>query len=477
MTPAQVLSKASAARGEVVRGVYHRVVQSTGANGDTWQTDSYQDDQDNVEKVDDGGFETASGSYHGISWDRDANGTVMLTDDFHTIENPFRNAIENASSAQSDIHVLGITTGDPAYVVLELKPLSGLLQRRYYDASTFLLHRVETTGYDGRQYSYTYGDYRKQYGVTYASSISYADAEPENAWTARVQTFEPVSPSSVNFAIPPSRPVFDLGGRSSVEVPADFTDRGIIVRVTVGNRGLDFQLDSGSSGIVIDSGVAQQLGLRIADVRKASFGGDYSEGRTRFPELALGDLHANDVAALAIPFTRMLGDRKVVGLLGGDFFSSARIAVDFAQNRLEMLAPSASPMTAPWVGVPIQTDDLVPRARAEFNGVAGAFVIDLGADDTMLYDHYFHRFKPNGQGDVLGQVEGVAGQRVDFRKYTFSRFAIGSMEFADASVMVAQSNRFEDTDYDGLIGRNMLSNFDLIFDYSSHMLYMKSLMQ
>ena len=43
--------------------------------------------------------------------------------------------------------------------------------------------------------------------------------------------------------------------------------------------------------------------------------------------------------------------------------------------------------------------------------------------------------------------------------------------------MVPLSNRFEDTDYDGLPGRNILSNFNLLFDYAHRTLYVQSLIQ
>jgi hypothetical protein len=95
----------------------------------------------------------------------------------------------------------------------------------------------------------------------------------------------------------------------------------------------------------------------------------------------------------------------------------------------------------------------------------------------MLYPHYFRQFNPTRKGDVMGQVEGVAGEAIDYRQYTFSRFDFGDLAFADASAIVASGTKFEGLDYDGLLGRNILDNFNLIFDYPDRKLYVQSLIQ
>jgi len=161
--------------------------------------------------------------------------------------------------------------------------------------------------------------------------------------------------------------------------------------------------------------------------------------------------------------------------LGGDFFATGLVGVNFQKKTLSIMAPAKEAPPAPWVSMPIEIDDMVPRAHAKFNAVEGAFVVDLGADDTMLYPHYFRQFHPDKAGDVMGQVEGVAGKAYDFHQYTFSRFDFGDLAFADANAIVVSGTKFEELDYDGLLGRNVLENFNLIFDYPNRKLYVQSL--
>jgi hypothetical protein len=95
----------------------------------------------------------------------------------------------------------------------------------------------------------------------------------------------------------------------------------------------------------------------------------------------------------------------------------------------------------------------------------------------MLYPHFFRQFKPNRAGDVMGQMVGIAGQGVDYRQYTFSRFDFGDLAFADATADVTSGTKFEEIDYDGLLGRNILANFNLVFDYAAGRLYVQPLIQ
>jgi hypothetical protein len=289
-----------------------------------------------------------------------------------------------------------------------------------------------------------------------------------------VISFEQVPEESVHLAIPQNRPVFDVGNHASLPVPVDFTAAGIVVRVTVAGRGLDFLLDSGASTSVIDATVARQLGLHVIQQRSFEFLGTVKDGLTMIPDLALGDIHARHFAIDAIPFSLKDGDREIVGLLGADFFASSRVAIDFGAGTVTMLSSSAALPTNGWTRIPIEVTNLVPYTHASFNGVKGTFVVDTGATDTLLFPHYFANFKANKPGDVMGQMEGISGQLHDYRKYRFSRLDLGDLAFTDVSADVMSG---ADTELmigaDGLLGRNIWENFAMIFDYADESLYIK----
>ncbi|HET6895731.1 MAG TPA: aspartyl protease family protein [Candidatus Baltobacteraceae bacterium] len=476
LTAQQVFAKARAARGHLKPGAYHSVYERTRGDSTT-SIDVYEAPLGFMETEREGAFTWANGSYKGTNWSQDENGVVTLDSDFETVSNPFITALSRTPGENSGVRVLGVTTTQPACVVVQVAPRSGLVQQRYYDAKTFLLRRVVTTDYRNLPWTYDYGDYATQYGLTFAQTVTYSDSHPENTTVTRSKLFERIAPAAMHLAIPKTRPLFGLPSDAPVQIPAEFTPDGIIVRVTIQGRGLDFQLDSGAGNIVLDASVARQLGLSVIDVHKGTFSGDFSIGRSIAPDFAVGTLHAGNVAINTIPFERMVGDRKVVGLLGGDFFASQRVEVNFKQSALTIAPSSSVAPSGDWTAIPIEVDDMVPRAHAKFNAVDGAFIVDLGADDTMLYPHFFRQFKPNRAGDVMGQMVGIAGQGVDYRQYTFSRFDFGDLAFADATADVTSGTKFEEIDYDGLLGRNILANFNLVFDYAAGRLYVQPLIQ
>jgi hypothetical protein len=472
LTVQEVLAHARAARGSLQRGTYREVLRTTG-DGTTAQTDVYERGDDYSETTrDDGGFTTADGYVHGVGWEQDENGTVATVLGRRPRADPYGASLRMLTDETS---VLGITKTVPAEAVLRLVPHRGLVQLRFYDVRTWLLRRVTTTDYDGRTFTYEYSDFRTAYGRTFPQRIVYRDGYPQNARQTQVLSFERVAAAAAVFSVPPTHPVFDLGGRALVRIPAAFTPDGIIVRGTVAGRGLDFEVDSGASVSAINVDVAKQLGLKLYAKREGWFSGAYDVSETRIGDLALGDLHARNFAIEAVPFSRTIGDREIVGILGGDFFASGRVDIDFTHRTLALLAPSKAAPPTPWVSIPIEVDGLVPRVRAAFNGVEGTFIVDLGASATMLYPHYFSQFHPSGVTGAQGEVEGIAGDPVDYRSYQFSSFDLGDLAFADAIVIVASGKQFEALSDDGLLGRSTLRNFNLIFDYPNQRLYVENM--
>lgn len=49
----------------------------------------------------------------------------------------------------------------------------------------------------------------------------------------------------------------------------------------------------------------------------------------------------------------------------------------------------------------------------------------------------------------------------------------GGIHFGDAAVFVPSSSTFNLSDYDGILGRDVLSQYQLFFDYAKRRLYIK----
>ena len=270
--------------------------------------------------------------------------------------------------------------------------------------------------------------------------------------------------------------LFDIGSREAVAIPATFTEEGIVVRVGIAGRDLNFMLDSGSPYSVLDSQVARSLGISSAGVAKATFGGDYTIASGRAPSITVGDLRATNVA-ISTASVRGAGTAfRIDGLLGADFFWSGPVEVDFETGHL-ILHRSIPPglRAAGWSSVPLRLDWGVPLIAAAFNGRDGSFIADLGSDESVLYRPYFSQLRvvePPGSYNGATMYT-LAGKPVPIEHFVMKRLALGDWIFGDAEVVVPYGQFAQGRSYDGLLGRNALSHLKLIFDYKGRTLWFK----
>jgi hypothetical protein len=478
VTLAQLFDLNRHAAGALEPGAYRAVIRTQSSTGDVWTSETDLDGSDFRTTERQGDFSEAYGQYQGRQWQQDVNGLVIPSSGFSEENDPFIGALLAPQNLQNGVKLLGLTADASPNLVVEVAPRAGLLERRYYDARTNLLSRLEMIDYDGHRQVWLYNDYRRLYGKAVAGVIDYEQDGTSVTRRTSIVSYDRIPAASIDLTIPPSRPLFDLSGRDAVVVPAQFTDAGIIVRVSIAGRGLDFLLDSGSPDMVIDRGVADELGMRSTGATRMSFAGDYMIANSRAPDLSLAGLVARDVAFSTLHFDEDLPGQQVVGLLGTDFIGSGALEVDF-QNKTLTLHRQAPPDLAErgWSALPLRSDYSVPLIAAAFSGVPGDFVADLGAVDSMIYPHYFARFPnkiPPGMADQE-QMITVGGKPFGVKHLTMSRLVLGDWIFGDVQVVVPSAVYAQQRDYDGLIGRNTLSNFNLIFDYANRKLWFKPL--
>ncbi len=478
VTLSQLFDLNRRAAGALEPGAYRAVMRTQSSAGDVWTTETFSNGSDFRTTVKQGDVSWAYGEYQGRQWQRDVNGLVLPSSSFAQEEDPFIGALRAPENPQTGVKLLGLTADESPSLVVEIAPHSGLMERRYYDAKTDLLSRLDMIDYDGHKQVWLYSGYRRFFGRMVASVIDYEQDGASVTRRTSVASYDRVLAGSIDLTIPPSRPLFDLAGRDAVAVPARFTDHGIIVRVSIAGRGLDFLLDSGCPDMVIDRGVADELGMPSTGAMRMSFAGDYTIANARAPDLSLTGLAARDVAFSTLNFEEQNPSERVVGLLGTDFIGSGALEVDF-QNKILTLYGQVPPDLTErgWSALPLRLDYGVPMIQAAFSGVPGNFVADLGALYSMLYPHYFARFPnkiPSGMADQEELIT-VGGKPFGVKHLTMKRLVLGDWIFGDVQVVVPSAAYAQQRDYDGLIGRDTLSDFDLIFDYANRKLWFKPL--
>lgn len=423
-----------------------------------------------------GQFATSSGDSGGTYWHENFNGEVILSR---------QESAETSNYASVAETLTRVTSPVDAYVI-ESVSADGAIRRVYYSPSTFLIVRRETDARGTQSYA-VYDDFvTDASGRTYARHVRGGDQLPNDDWDRRLISVDLATPvREADVAIPAThRTLVEFPeGRTTVRLPARFVRGAIVVRVQIGERGLDFILDTGAESIVIDPGIASQLGLRVSGLNSALIGGRVDWSLTRIPEMKIGDLRMHDVAADVLPFAeKPANDVKAAGLLGFDFLDAATVTIDYAKATVDATSPGAFVADPAATLIPARFGSEVPEVSLSIGAARGDhFVLDTGAQDLniILFQHFVRQNQSHvsdsakrGEGDPLltGMIGGVVqNSRVLMRDLAFGPWFIDS-----ASGYIARSPAaFDGTD--GLLGSDFLQNFRITLDEPHSRLYMTPL--
>jgi hypothetical protein len=441
-------------------------------------------------KVDivDGPFTSSYGSVNSHTWHQNENGnTVPEHKDLHTLDQQSQTALDQAAAGKSTdgISVAGQTADGRAYV-LELKPANGRHIWDVIDATTGdILKSVAV--YEGQNWTTTFSDFRTVGSVRRAWHVHGGDGtHADNDYDGQELTFVPGLPEDPDaLAIPTSRPTVIQfpAGKPIVPIPTQFAIKSVIVRVMINGRGLDFELDSGSSGIVLDTDTAKQLGLKTYGTRSAATVGAYTEHRALVPEMSIGDLKMSNVVVDVLPFNEQADvSTKIVGLLGYDFISGAVLHIDYHNSKVEAIYPDSFDRPAGSATLPVDLDDQVPEVVGGLGTATDShFIIDTGDDLTMVFGS-FARAHPDAVKDTgdmemtygvfADSVEGVGGS-FSVQPAEVKHFVVGPLQFDAWGLLVGKSPpSFEGDDGAGLIGQDFLAYFDVYLDYPDSTIYL-----
>jgi len=447
-----------------------------GTEREIWNGDDYRFDT----KV--GPFITAEGLYQGQRWITNENGYTLLKRGIHQRAEANVRALEKPDPGD-DVRMLGRLRAPADVFVVRVAPPDGREERRFYETSTLRLVRRETAYLDRLVVS-TYDDYRTQGGITTAYRTTVSDGHPENDAVWKIEDLEIGAPVlDAELAVPGSRrlPVTMPAGTATVRLPARVDPWGrVIVRVTVNGRGLDFQLDSGAAGIVLDRDVAKQLGLRTYGRWSSTVAGTFTSSRSIVPKAEVGSIVMNDLVVDTLPFSFENDERtRVVGLLGFDFIAGCVVKVDYEHGTVDAIDSAGFTPPPDAIVLDAVLDDQVPLVGMTLNKTPGEhFVLDTGADNIVVFSGFAAKHpaavEDNSPKKILSrlfnliQASGVGGT-LKMRPVAIAEMQLANVHYPDylAFVLAGDQPAFEGEDLDGLIGADALRAFDVYLDYAS----------
>jgi hypothetical protein len=415
-----------------------------------------------------GALHAASGISGGRRWRQNFNGETIF-------ESP------DPGVAKTDAFVATVerTADPPDGYVLSSLDARGYGTKRYVDSATWRVVRSESIRAAATTIA-RYDDFRTVAGRTFAFEESIDDGRAEDARVVRVTRFDAGAVAPREVAIPGSRRTFVEFplGTTTVDLPVRYEAGRFIVHVTVGSRGLDLMLDSGSAGIVLDEGVVRELGLpTFGSFSNAANAGRFRETFALVPRMDVGALTMRDVAIGTVPALSIRGfskDYRVVGLLGFDFIDAVRLKLDYVARKVTATDPSvAAPPDDPTsFALPVRLGSGTPLVDATVNGALGErFILDTGAVGSLvLFDRFVRRnataLVDEGGGENRDlPLRGVGGP-IAIRPLQIRTIGFGPAALHDYVVYAITDRRAYDDGADGSIGPDVLHLFDVTFDYA-----------
>ena len=239
---------------------------------------------------------------------------------------------------------------------------------------------------------------------------------------------------------------------------------------------LNFILDTGSSGISLDSTTVDYFGLKgtpsertirgIAGIRKVSF---LYKQQLHFPGLTVSnlDFHINDYAIL----TAVYGER-IDGIIGYSILSRYIMKVDYDSMKVSFWTkgtiryPRGGYLLKPAINQLVSQ----PLRVKDDKAVNSRFLYDMGAGLCLLLTKEFIRdsaFLKKKRKHYVKEGEGLGG-KIDMELTVITEVKIGPYRFRNVPIYIFDDvNNVTSYPYmGGLIGNDILRRFNVIINYA-----------
>ena len=239
---------------------------------------------------------------------------------------------------------------------------------------------------------------------------------------------------------------------------------------------LNFILDTGSSGISIDSTTAADLGLKptpsdrtirgIAGIRKVSF---LYDRQLHFPGLTIShlDFHLNDYSIL----TAVYGER-IDGIIGYSVLNRYIIKINYDSMMVSFWTKGTIRYPRGGYLLKPAINQLVSQAARvkDDKAINSRFLYDMGAGLCLLLSKDFIKdsaFLRKKRKRFIKEGEGLGG-KIDMELTVITEVKVGPYRFRNVPIYI-----FEDvnnvTSYPymgGIIGNDILRRFNVIMNYA-----------
>src|ERR1043165_7390991 len=268
-----------------------------------------------------------------------------------------------------------------------------------------------------------------------------------------------------------------------VTIPFELVTRHIVVKVRVNNsRPLSFIFDTGDKVGIVDSDVAQELGLKLeGQVHVGGAGAEKLGGST--VKNAIWTLDGLDgfsqPVRLALPLGRMAArfGNDFDGIIGSDFIKQFVVEVDYQQRLLKLYNKETFTYSGKSESLPVQLDGQgYPSLEGEVvpvdgEAIKGKFMLDLGSGGSLSLMSPIvneHKLLGNGLKTIRAIGVGGAGGQVTGQIGRVKSLQLGKFTIASPLTLFSQdkAGAMSTSSLVGNIGQMIAGKFKVFLDYS-----------
>lgn len=251
----------------------------------------------------------------------------------------------------------------------------------------------------------------------------------------------------------------------------------ILVRARVDGVEGTYVLDSGAPGLIINGVVTEAVDSAVALDRVVYI------GRDRVERLSWGPIEQRGVTAYVLDLRHLeasLG-RPIHGLIGYEQLRQLPITIDYPGRELTFLRKRAEASEQGTV-LKFRLLGHLPLVDAEVGGQRALLGFDTGSGVNLLHDDYLHRLQGSSAELPDMQVTGLGATAGRIARRSVGLTATSTLNWMNLPYGFADLARFresgpglgsEDTQIDGLLGKEWMQHRVITIDYARRRLYVR----
>jgi hypothetical protein len=371
------------------------------------------------------------------------------------------------------------TQGDQEYDVIAVTPPQGTEIDLWIDPRTHLIaQQTSTVGIVSVKT--TLSNYRRVDGILYPFDSSTQTSEGNN-FSERISSVEVNGDVAERMRVPGQSFHDATVAGGSTTVPLQIVNNHVYASVMLDGRGpYTFVLDSGGDYIVTPE-VAGALSAKTSGAMQLGGVGNTTEGAafTRIESIKVGNATVRRPYMLVLPIATGFGmaeGMRIDGMIGYQFLARFLTTIDYADSKLTLATPSATPATAPGAAaVPFFFDNTIPRISIGVDNVTTDGEVDTGARGGISLSTPFVEAHP-AIAALAKTAPGVEGFGVGGPSYArlgrIPNLQIGPYTITNsiASFGIQSKGAMADPFNPANVGGAILRRFDVTFDYAHHQL-------